>query len=120
MTEPRGGALGFVETQGLAAATQAADAMVKAANVELVAKQQPGGGIITIMRGRPPPPSSEPSVPLMSFRVHMRTCSASSNDHRSADPAVVLMLPRLDETRFPMGSTHRPRPRRVRQNGDQC
>jgi ethanolamine utilization protein EutM len=49
MTEPRGGALGFVETQGLAAATQAADAMVKAANVELVAKQQPGGGIITII-----------------------------------------------------------------------
>lgn len=44
-----GGALGFVETQGLVAAIQAADAMVKAANVELVSKQQPGGGIITIL-----------------------------------------------------------------------
>jgi ethanolamine utilization protein EutM len=44
-----GGALGIVETQGLVAATQAADAMVKAANVVLVSKQQPGGGIITIL-----------------------------------------------------------------------
>jgi ethanolamine utilization protein EutM len=49
MNEVRGGAIGFVETQGLTAATQAADAMVKAANVELVSKQQPGGGIITII-----------------------------------------------------------------------
>lgn len=48
MNESRG-ALGFVETQGLAAATEAADAMIKAANVDLVTKQQPGGGIITII-----------------------------------------------------------------------
>ncbi|HKT74068.1 MAG TPA: BMC domain-containing protein [Steroidobacteraceae bacterium] len=41
-------ALGFVETVGLVAATQAADAMVKAANVELVTRQQPGGGLIAI------------------------------------------------------------------------
>ena len=41
-------ALGFVETMGLVAATQAADAMVKAANVVLVTRQQPGGGLITI------------------------------------------------------------------------
>lgn len=49
MSEVSGGALGFVETFGLAAATQAADAMVKSANVELVGKQHPGGGIITII-----------------------------------------------------------------------
>ncbi len=42
-------ALGFVETVGLNAATEAADAMVKAANVEIVSKQQPGGGLIAII-----------------------------------------------------------------------
>ena len=41
--------LGFVETIGLTAATQAADAMVKAAHVSLVTQQRPGGGIITII-----------------------------------------------------------------------
>jgi ethanolamine utilization protein EutM len=43
------GALGMVETQGMVAAVHAADAMVKAANVVIVSKQQPGGGIITIL-----------------------------------------------------------------------
>lgn len=42
-------ALGFVETMGLVAATEAADAMIKAANVHLVSKQQVGGGLITII-----------------------------------------------------------------------
>jgi ethanolamine utilization protein EutM len=42
-------ALGLVETKGLVAAVQAADAMVKAANVRLVTKQQPGGGLISII-----------------------------------------------------------------------
>ena len=42
-------ALGFVETVGLNAGTEAADAMVKAANVRIVSKQQPGGGLITII-----------------------------------------------------------------------
>ena len=44
-----GQALGFVETVGLVAATEAADAMVKAANVEIVTRQQPGGGYTTII-----------------------------------------------------------------------
>jgi hypothetical protein len=43
-----GQALGFVETVGLVAATEAADAMVKAANVEIVTRQQPGGGYTAI------------------------------------------------------------------------
>ena len=42
-------ALGFVETKGLVAALLAADAMLKAANVKLVTKQQPGGGLIAII-----------------------------------------------------------------------
>jgi ethanolamine utilization protein EutM len=49
MDDMRGTALGFVETHGKTAATHAADAMVKAANVRLVTVQQPGGGIITVV-----------------------------------------------------------------------
>ena len=42
-------ALGMVETRGLVAAVEAADAMVKAANVSLVGKEQIGSGLVTIM-----------------------------------------------------------------------
>lgn len=42
-------ALGLVETKGLAAAIQAADAMVKAANVTIITRQQPGGGLVSII-----------------------------------------------------------------------
>lgn len=45
----KGRALGLVETMGLVAGTEAADAMVKAANVELLSKQQVGGGLIAIL-----------------------------------------------------------------------
>ena len=45
----QGQALGFVETIGLVAATEAADAMVKAANVEIVTREQPGGGYTAIV-----------------------------------------------------------------------
>lgn len=42
-------ALGLIETRGLVAAIEAADAMVKAANVHLIGKEKVGGGLITIM-----------------------------------------------------------------------
>lgn len=42
-------ALGMVETRGLIAAIEAADAMVKAANVSLVGKEKIGSGLVTIM-----------------------------------------------------------------------
>lgn len=42
------GALGMIETRGLVAAIEAADAMVKAANVKLVGKVHVGGGIVTV------------------------------------------------------------------------
>lgn len=41
--------LGMVETKGLVGAIEAADAMVKAANVNLVGKEQVGGGLVTVM-----------------------------------------------------------------------
>ena len=45
--------LGMIETKGLVAAVEAADAMVKAANVTLVGKELVGGGLVTVMvRGR--------------------------------------------------------------------
>ena len=42
-------ALGMIETKGLVAAIEAADAMVKAANVTLMGKEHIGGGLVTVM-----------------------------------------------------------------------
>lgn len=42
-------ALGLIETKGLVAAIEAADAMVKAANVWLVGKEMIGSGLVTVM-----------------------------------------------------------------------
>lgn len=42
-------ALGMVETKGLVGAIEAADAMVKAANVTLIGKEQIGSGLVTVM-----------------------------------------------------------------------
>ena len=42
-------ALGMVETRGLVAAIEAADAMVKAANVTLIGTERIGSGLVTVM-----------------------------------------------------------------------
>ncbi len=42
-------ALGLIETKGFVGAIEAADAMVKAANVTLVGKEFIGGGLVTVM-----------------------------------------------------------------------
>jgi len=42
------GALGLIETRGLVAAIQAADAMVKAASVEIIGRESIGGGYVTV------------------------------------------------------------------------
>jgi ethanolamine utilization protein EutM len=44
-----GDALGLIETRGLIGAIEAADAMVKAANVQLIAKEYIGAGYVTVM-----------------------------------------------------------------------
>ena len=41
--------LGMIETKGLIGAIEAADAMVKSANVQLVGKEPVGGGLVTVM-----------------------------------------------------------------------
>jgi ethanolamine utilization protein EutM len=42
-------ALGLVETKGYVGSIEAADAMVKAANVQLIGKEFIGGGYVTVM-----------------------------------------------------------------------
>jgi len=45
----QGKALGLIETKGLVGSVEAADAMVKAANVRLIGKEKIGGGYVTVM-----------------------------------------------------------------------
>ena len=42
-------ALGMIETRGLIGAVEAADAMVKAADVHLIGEQKIGSGLVTVM-----------------------------------------------------------------------
>lgn len=42
-------AVGMVETRGFVPAIEAADAMVKAANVKIVSKESAGGGLVAIV-----------------------------------------------------------------------
>ena len=44
-----GEALGMIETQGLVGAIEAADAMTKAANVQLMGYEKIGSGLVTVM-----------------------------------------------------------------------
>ena len=59
-------ALGLIETKGLIGSVEAADAMVKAANVVLLAKEYIGAGYVTVMvRG---------DVGAVAFHVSAREC----------------------------------------------
>ena len=52
MAENSQEALGMIETRGFTAMVEASDAMVKAANVELVSYEKIGGGYVTaVVRG---------------------------------------------------------------------
>jgi len=42
-------ALGLIETRGFVGAIEAADAMVKAANVRLIGREKVGNGLVTVM-----------------------------------------------------------------------
>jgi ethanolamine utilization protein EutM len=42
-------AIGMIETRGVVPAIEAADAMVKAANVQIVAKEVAGGGLVAVI-----------------------------------------------------------------------
>ncbi len=54
MAKPTAGqtALGMIETRGLVASIEAADAMVKAASVNIICQTRSGGGLVsTLVRG---------------------------------------------------------------------
>ncbi len=42
-------ALGMIETRGYVAALAAADAMVKAANVEIISREEVGAGLVSVV-----------------------------------------------------------------------
>lgn len=44
-----GEAIGLIETRGLVGSVEAADAMVKAANVTLMGQERIGGGLVTVI-----------------------------------------------------------------------
>ena len=44
-------AIGLIETRGLVGSVEAADAMVKAANVSLLGMEKIGGGLVTVIVG---------------------------------------------------------------------
>ena len=44
-----GEALGMIETKGLVGAIEAADAMIKSANIELIGYEKIGSGLVTVM-----------------------------------------------------------------------
>jgi len=44
-----GEAIGLIETRGLVGSVEAADAMVKAANVKLISKEYAGGGLVAVI-----------------------------------------------------------------------
>ena len=49
MSETSNDALGMIETRGFAAMVEAADAMVKAAKVDLTGYEKTGGGYVTVI-----------------------------------------------------------------------
>jgi len=78
-------AIGMIETRGYVPALAAADAMVKAANVEIVARNEVGGGLVSVVvrgdvgavkaateAGAEAPTRSVKSSPSTSFRARMR------------------------------------------------
>ena len=83
-------ALGLIETKGLVACIEAADAMCKAANVELIGYENVGSGLVTAMVKATSARSTQRSTPawkrrnasakssaLASLRVHITTSKKS-------------------------------------------
>ncbi len=57
-------ALGLIETKGLVACIEAADAMCKAANVELIGYENVGSGLVTAMVKATSVRSMRPLIPV--------------------------------------------------------
>ena len=74
-------ALGMIETKGLVGSIEAADAMVKAANVTLIGKEFVGGGLVTVMvRGDvgAVKAATDAGAAVTTFCVHVYSAKAGS------------------------------------------
>ena len=90
--ETMGIALGMIETRGLVPAIEAADAMTKAAEVRLIAREFVGGGYVTVMvRG-------ETGAVNAAVRA-----GAGVSDQRTR-----MLLPRCRRNRLPWSPKGRP------------
>jgi ethanolamine utilization protein EutM len=77
-------ALGMIETRGKVGAVEAADAMVKAADVELVGRQTIGGGLYTVfVRGS-------------TGAVKAATDAGAAAAHRVGELVAVHVIPKPD------------------------
>ena len=76
-------ALGMVETKGLVGAIEAADAMVKSANVNLVGKEQVGGGLVVLL--------------LLEVTSQLVGVDVVAHEHRVALEGVEEVACRLDD-----------------------
>ena len=87
-------ALGMVETRGLVAAIEAADAMVKAANVVLIGSEKIGSGLVSVMvRG---------DVGAVKSAVEAGGAAASQTAHRCGEaPAQDQLIRQLYLIRVP-------------------
>ena len=78
-------ALGMIETKGLVGSVEAADAMVKAANVTLIGKVLVGGGLVTVMvRGD--------GIPIaLAFSIAVRSPALYSGSPPSFAATVIVL-----------------------------
>ena len=82
-------ALGMVETRGLVAAIEAADAMVKAANVTLVGTEKIGSGLVTVMvRGDVGAVKAAVETAVTTYEDKCIDSFVLGNPHESIFPAI--------------------------------
>jgi ethanolamine utilization protein EutM len=83
-------ALGLIETQGLVGAIEAADAMVKAANVRLIGKEKVGGGYVTVCTQTSALPCGNRrwcGGGRARRRARLRSCHSAATRRAGIDPA---------------------------------
>ena len=94
-----GEALGMIETKGLVASIEAADSMVKAANVRLIGKVQIGAGLVTVMvRGdvgavKAAVDAGETAAKRVGEVVSIHVIARPNNDIENLLPSLSVNLP---------------------------
>lgn len=104
-------ALGMVETKGVVGAIEAADAMVKAANVTMIGKVKVGGALVTVMvRGDVGAvKASVDAGAAAAERVgQLVSCHVIPRPHPELE-AILPVLPRVED-KGPKNKTESPKP----------